>query len=282
MMVSMFWVGAPLQEINKMKTDFHMHTEFSKDSESSPELMIKAAIRLGLDSICITDHHDEDFVEEGFLIEFENYFSTLQYLQEKYRDRIHIRIGMEYGLQPHLGESCQNLVKKYPFDFVIGSKHLLDGANPYYRSCFINMTDEEAYKRWFVELLDDVKAVKDFDVLGHLDYVVRYGTEQHHTYTYEKNAELIDEILKIIVSQNKGLEINTGGWKYGLPFAHPHTDVLKRYRELGGEIITIGSDAHKPEHVAYDFHKVSKILKACGFKYYTEFCQRKPIFRQLP
>ena len=265
-----------------MKTDFHMHTKFSKDSDASLETMIEAAISHGLDTICITDHHDEDFTEEGFVIDFEKYFLTLQELQKKYKGQINIRIGMEYGLQPHLGERCKEVVEKYPFDFVIGSKHLLDGADPYYRKCFDYMTDEDAYRRWFEEILADLKAVKDFDVLGHLDYVVRYGKKQHLAYSYEKNAELIDEILKIVISQNKGLEINTGGWKYGLPFAHPHSDVLKRYRQLGGEILTVGSDAHKPEHVAYDFYRVSEVLKACGFKYYTEFCQRKPIFRQLP
>lgn len=68
------------------------------------------------------------------------------------------------------------------------------------------------------------------------------------------------------------------GLKYGLPFAHPHADVLKRYRELGGEIITVGADGHRPEHIAYDFHKAQGILEECGFKYYAEFKERRPIF----
>ena len=87
--------------------------------------------------------------------------------------------------------------------------------------------------------------------------------------------------MKHLIEHGKGLELNTAGWKYGLPFAHPHQDVLKRYKELGGEIITIGSDGHRPEHVAYDFHKVKDYLEACGFKYYTEFRQRKPYFCAL-
>ena len=87
--------------------------------------------------------------------------------------------------------------------------------------------------------------------------------------------------MRYLIANGKGIEINTAGWKYGLPFAHPHQDVLKRYKELGGEIITVGSDAHRPEHVGYDFYKVGDLLKECGFKYYTEFKARKPIFRQL-
>ena len=89
------------------------------------------------------------------------------------------------------------------------------------------------------------------------------------------------QILKYLIEHGKGIELNTAGLKYGLPYAHPHTDVLKRYRELGGEIITVGADAHKPEHVAYDFHKVPEILKSCGFRYYTEFVQRKTLFKKL-
>ena len=88
--------------------------------------------------------------------------------------------------------------------------------------------------------------------------------------------------MKVVIYKGKGLELNTAGLKYGLPYAHPHMDVLKRYKELGGEIITIGADGHKPEHIAYDFYRVSGILKACGFENYTEFIERKPIFRQLP
>ena len=95
-------------------------------------------------------------------------------------------------------------------------------------------------------------------------------------------ADYIDEILRYLIEHGKGLEVNTAGFKYGLGFAHPHPDILKRYKELGGEIITIGADGHKPEHIAYDFYKISAILKGCGFKNYTEFRKRKPIFRQLP
>ena len=102
-----------------------------------------------------------------------------------------------------------------------------------------------------------------------------------HRQLLEKYAQEIDEILKKVIAMGKGIELNTAGWKYGLAFCHPHPEILCRYKELGGEIITVGSDAHKPEHVAYDFQKAADVLKACGFKYYTEFQDRKPIFKQL-
>jgi histidinol-phosphatase (PHP family) len=133
-----------------------------------------------------------------------------------------------------------------------------------------------------LETLTDIRAIKDFDVLGHIDYIVRYGKEKEKYYSYTKFSDEIDEILKYLIAHGKGIELNTAGFKYGLGFCHPHPEILKRYCELGGEIITIGADGHKPEHIAYDFEKVAPILRECGFKYYTEFKERKPVFKQLP
>ena len=265
-----------------MKADFHVHTYYSMDSETSPEEMIQEGIRRGLKTICITDHQDIDYSEPGFEIDFANYFPELQALQEKYKGKIEVRIGMEFGLQPHLNDTFTKLVREYPFDYVIGSLHLVDGQDPYYRVYFDDKADEEGYRRTFELTLENIKAIPDFDALGHIDYIVRYGKKQAEEYSYAKYADYLDAILRFLIDNGKALELNTGGWKYGLSFAHPHSDVLKRYKELGGEMVTIGSDGHKPEHLAYDFHRVSDYLKACGFKYYTEFCRRKPYFCAIP
>ncbi len=263
-----------------MKADFHVHTSFSYDSESAPEKMIQAAIQKGLRTICITEHHDLDFVEPA-TTDFEMYWPTLIKLQEVYKDKIEILIGMEFGMQSHLGRVCDELAKKYPFDFIIGSIHIFDGYDPYYPDYFQKVEDEEGYRRAFELTLEGLRATKEIDVLGHMDYITRYGTKREEAYSYAKYADSIDAILRYLIENGKGLEVNTGGWKYGLSFAHPHQDVLKRYRELGGEIITIGSDAHKPEHVAYDFDRVKAYLEACGFAYYTEFRNRTPKFCKI-
>lgn len=264
-----------------MKADFHVHTNFSADSNTSPEEQIQAAMRMGLRTICITDHHDIDFSEPGFEIDFDAYFPDLERLQEKYRGRIEVLIGMEFGLQPHLGASCRALAEKYPFDFIVSSMHLIDGKDPYYPAMFDGKTDEEVYRRGFELTLESIRCTPDFDALGHLDYIVRYGKRQAEEYTYQKYGDYLDEILRYLIENGKALELNTGGWKYGLCFAHPHPEVLKRYKELGGEMITVGSDGHSPRELAFDFHKVGDYLNACGFKYYTEFRQRKPCFCAL-
>ena len=94
-------------------------------------------------------------------------------------------------------------------------------------------------------------------------------------------SDVIDEILRLLIEKGKGIEINTGGFKYGLGHPNPCEEILARYRELGGEIITIGADAHKPEHVAFDFAKVPSILKDSGFDYFTVFRERKPEFVKI-
>lgn len=269
-------------------SDFHMHTAFSTDSDTPARAMVERAIEKGLSVICITDHWDEDYPfceelgEDAFLFDLDAYFRELHALQEEYAERIDVRIGIELGMQPHLGAAYRKMVRQHPFDFVIGSVHVVNGTDPYYGEIFAGQTDEEAYRETFRVTLENLKNIEDFDVLGHIDYVVRYGKHQAAEYSYQKFAPLLDEILKMVIQKGKGIELNTAGLKYGLGFAHPHPEVLKRYWELGGEIITIGADGHKPEHIAYDFAKAGDILKSCGFKYYTEFKGRKPIFKQLP
>lgn len=266
-----------------MLADFHVHTKFSADSNAEPEDMIKEAVKKKMKAICITDHMDKDYFVDGeeWIFDTKDYFDHLKQLKEKYREKINLRIGIELGLQPHLQAFSKEIISAQEFDYVIGSVHAVGGRDPYYAEFYEDRTDEEAYREVLVETLENIKLIKDYDVLGHLDYVVRYGKHKEKEYSYKRFSDEIDAILKQIIHDGKGLELNTGGLKYGLPFAHPYPEVLKRYRELGGEIITVGSDAHRPEHVAYDFDKAKEILKTYNFKYCTEFCQRKPIFLRI-
>lgn len=266
-----------------MRADVHMHSNFSHDSEFSPEEMVLGAIEKNLEVICFTDHYDKDDFAWGQedVFDPEEYFEIMVPLQQKYKDRIDMRIGVEIGMQPYLEPFYREFVKKYPFDFVIGSVHSIRKSDIAFGEIFKGYSDEEVYRMTLEETLEDVKIYDDFDTLGHLDYMTRYGKEREKQYSYTKYSDLIDEILKTLIKKEKGLELNMAGLKYGLPYAHPHKDVLKRYKELGGEIITIGADGHKPEHIAYDFHKVSGILRECGFAYYTEFKARMPKFCSL-
>ena len=111
-----------------------------------------------------------------------------------------------------------------------------------------------------------------------VDYIIRYRPDKTQPYHYLDYSDILDEILKTLIQKGKGIECNTAGFKYGLNQPNPERDLLTRYKELGGEILTIGSDAHKPMHIAYDFEKLPALLNECGFQYYTIFHNRSPKF----
>lgn len=270
-----------------MIADCHMHTWFSSDSVTRPEEMIEQAVRLGMTELCITDHYDMDYPVSPETGEMEFQLDTLTYrekiraLQEQYRGRIAIRFGVELGLQTHLKDRLRTYVRQWPFDFVIGSMHLLDGKDPYYTDSFPDMSDEEMYRLYFRATAENLRSFHDFQTLGHLDYATRYGKRKAAGYNCGEYRQEIDEILQLLIEYQIALEVNTGGLKYGLGYPNPHPDIIRRYRELGGELITVGSDAHEPRYVAYSFDTASALLKEAGFRYYTLYVGRKPVFRKL-
>ena len=247
-----------------------------------------------------------------FTFDADEYYKSVSNLKEKYRDRIEILYGMEIGLRDEedLKDKClteyKEMIAKYPFDFIIGSTHCLEDIDPYWEEYWYGRTAEEGLDRYFDAIDKNISWYDCFDSLGHLDYLVRYvskeatlksllkrGMEVSAMYSEDEQAafkrlygmmiyspsdykDRIDSILKKIIEKGKALEVNTAGIKYGLGFAHPKREILLRYRELGGELITIGSDAHMAEHLAYSFDPVCDFLKDTGFKYYFIYKDRKP------
>ncbi|MCI8328015.1 MAG: histidinol-phosphatase HisJ family protein [Lachnospiraceae bacterium] len=272
-----------------MLWDTHIHTCHSVDSTADLEETILSAIQYGLEGICITDHVDYDHPKcalkknkpEEFVLNTANQNRELLPLKEKYQDQIQIFTGTEIGLQTHVVDENVNYIAKNDFDFIIASSHAVHGFDPCSKPYFEGKTEENAYREYFECILENITVFDDFDIYGHIDYIVRYDPNRNANYTYQKYADLIDEIYIQLIQKGKGIELNTAGLKYGLGHPHPTEDALKRYRELGGEIITIGSDAHIPEHVGYDFHLVPDYLKNAGFRYYTVFENRKPRMKKL-
>ncbi len=265
-----------------MLPDYHFHTEFSGDSTTPVRNQIERAILLHMDSLCVTDHHDYDVDSPiDFTLDPEIYFNTMCQLREEYKERIDLRIGIELGLQPHLKQYYDQLLKRYDFDYVIGSTHFINRKDAAYPEFFEGRREEDAYLQYFEATLDNVKLKDAYDAAGHIDYIVRYGPNKAAYYNYHAYRDIIDEILKTVIEMGKGIELNTAGYRKGIGQSNPSGDIIKRYRELGGEIITVGSDAHIPEDLGADFQTAKELLKQCGFSYYTEFRRRKPEFKSL-
>ncbi len=291
--------------------DYHVHSNFSSDCSIPMEEMVEQALHLGLSKLCFTDHMDIDYPQTtdgySFVFTLEEYLTKLEEIKAKYHSRIEILTGVELGLQPDISDKLKSFVNRYPFDFIIGSSHVVDHIDPYYKNYWEKLSEEDGILKYFQSIIDNCRAFKDFHVYGHLDYIVRYTPSMsiyknykkaqatngqnivlqnsaapvYQEYSYAKYADILDEVLKTLLSNQKGIEINTSGLKYGLGHTHPKQEILKRYKELGGELITIGSDAHKPEHLAYGFEPTAELLRSLGYRYYAMFIQGKPIMQRL-
>lgn len=194
------------------RIDYHMHTKFSGDSEADPREHIKQAIKLGLDEICFTDHRDFDYPIDTFELDTEAYFKELRALQEEYKDQIPVKIGVEIGLDTDHIEEINDFIAASPYDFVIGSIHVIHHTEFYYGDFFKGKTKEEAHQEFFDETLKCVQTFDCFNVLGHMDYIQRYGPYEDKTIDYARYQETIDEILRTLIAKGKGIEVNTSGY----------------------------------------------------------------------
>lgn len=269
-------------------TDMHVHSHFSSDSKELPEAIIETAIDKGFSYVYFTDHHDMNFPvnenepEMDFQLDFDTYIERLLELREHYRNKIEVRLGVEQGICPETAPHITELSNSYPFDFIIGSSHLssLTNGDPYYPEYYIGKSNVDAYREYFMSEVKNVKLTDGFDVYGHLDYAVRYCPDSSFKYHFDDYRDIFEVLLKLLIEKGKGIEINTAGIaKIGYP--HPHIESLKLYKELGGEIITIGSDAHKKEDIGFEFDIAEELLQTVGFQYYTVFKERKAEFIKL-
>ena len=235
--------------------DFHLHSEHSMDSIASMEDMVLSAISKNFKSICFTDHVDFDSTihKIDFCFRESDYFRNINRVKYKYIKDIEVLAGVEIGMQSHLFQRYNEFINNNPFDFVLMSIHSVDemdisGDN------FLEAIDPLiALEQYYNDMYNCINNYNNFDIIGHFDYIDRYFLDYAKIPRYDEYQYLIEEILKLIIANGKGIEVNTGGMRYGLKYFHPKIQILKLYKELGGEILTIGSDAHKPEDLGKRF-----------------------------
>ncbi|MDC7278693.1 histidinol-phosphatase HisJ family protein [Butyrivibrio fibrisolvens] len=260
--------------------DNHMHSNFSGDSDAAPIDMINAARAKKLRGITFTDHMDLDYPPKYGFFELDpySYYEAQHKLALEQSDaNFTVLTGIELGIQPHIADDIYKVAKDIPFDFIIGSTHLIDKQDPYFDTFWESGDARQLLTRYYECVLENISAFTDFDTVAHLDYAFRYAKDSAvKEDTHQPYYEIVDEILNKIIKMDKALEINTGGLRKGLSNPNPTKSIIKRYHELGGKMITLGADAHMPEHVAADFEKLPELLADCGFKEFVVYKNRKP------
>ena len=266
-----------------MKADYHVHTIFSDDSEYLMEQVVRDAIAKGINEICFTDHVDygikKDWDESDGVeitnVNYPLYFETYQKMKQLYGEQISLKLGLEFGMQTHTIASYEKLFAKYPFDFIILSVHEVEDKEFWTQDFQKNRTQQEYNERYYEELLYVAQHYHNYSVLGHLDLITRY--DKAGIYPFEKVKPIITEILKTVISDGKGIEINTSCHRYGLKDLTPSRDILKLYHDLGGRVITIGSDSHKPEQLGAYIDEAKEELKRLGFEEFCTFDRMEPV-----
>lgn len=283
-----------------MWTDYHVHTEFSDDSNYPMEQVIKDAITKGFDELCFTDHVDygikKDWDEPGEMIyrkggagepdqmpvanvDYPVYYKTFQKMKELYQDKISLKFGLEFGMQAHTVEKYEKLFSRYPFDFIILSVHEIEDKEFWDQGFQNGMTQQEYNERYYEEMLYLVQNYHNYSVLGHMDLITRY--DKAGVYPFEKLKPILTKILKTVIADEKGIEVNTSSHRYGLKDLTPSRDILKLYKKLGGKIITIGSDSHKPGYLGAFVDETKEELRSLGFEYICTFDKMKPVYHKL-
>lgn len=257
--------------------DAHIHSHISPDASGSIDELCRAAVEKGLNHIYITDHCDVngwegkpyDFMRDGA-------YSEICLAREKYRGRLKIGFGAELGQEQQNPALAKETLDDARLDFVIGSLHNLAGQPDFFFLQGKELDSHMTWLRYFEQLYEHVKK-SDFDVLGHITYPKRY-IETRWCGEYD---EFTDAVLREVLRRGKGIEINTSGLRQNIDETLPPLWMVKRYRELGGKFVTIGSDSHQPEHVGFKFEEGCQIARAAGIRYLAVYEGRKAEYLTL-
>lgn len=276
-----------------MFADYHVHSAYSDDSDYPLEQVIRDAVAMGMDEICLTDHVDYgikvDWDEGGEIpyygsrprmnVDYPRYMAQLHELQQRYGDRIYIKIGLEFGMQTHTIPRYRALFARYPLDFVILSIHQVENQEFWTQEFQRGRTQQEYHERYYEELLAVMQEYKDYSVLGHLDSITRY--DKRGTLPFKRVRPIVEQILRCVIEDGKGIEVNTSSHRYGLSDTTPSVEILKLYRELGGTILTIGSDSHAPVYLGTHITETRALLRELGFRQFCTFDRMQPVFHAL-
>ena len=254
--------------------DYHLHSHYSCDSKATIAEQCAAAVAKGLPEIGVSDHFDLHPLDEC-----SGYFKLAEWVAEidraraEFAGRLIVRAGIEVG-EPHIYQAeTQALLAAYPFDYALGSLHWV-GNEIVFDPKYFERPADEAFGRFFEEL-ERMTRAGGFDVLSHFDVVVRTGLPVYGEYEPRRYAEAIRAVLKNCIEHGIALDINSQGLRRPCGVLTPNLEVLTWYVELGGERVTLGSDAHQPQDIGADLDAALAAARAAGLKYVTQFERRE-------
>ncbi len=264
--------------------DYHTHSTCSADGKNTMTEMALAAVAAGLDEICLTDHLDIVNWQAEQVLEHSWQPAVAQYTQaqEQLGGQIKIQLGVELGQATEDFERADHFLDDAPpLDFVIGSLHNLSWVRGRKDFCTVKEMEEtfayEAIEEYLNEMMVLVKWGR-FSVIGHLTLPLRYWNEHlGMNLSFQPFKEQIAELFKTIIPKGIGIELNTN--RGNLPL--PDRDILQLYHDYGGELITLGSDAHSPKYVGCAIADRQKLLKVCGFDYFVTYERLRPVYHRL-
>ena len=275
---------------NMILFDNHNHSQFSFDGKrTSLEASAKSAAAQGLGGLAFTDHCDffippvkkasGEIVPEWFDVSAQQ--EEIERVQKD--SAVRILKGIEIGLHEQCREQIRKVLTENRFDQIIASVHYLDDVDPYLGEYYDGKDWREAYGKYLETIWREMTWLGDFDIMGHYDYIVRYAPYPQNCIRYKDFADLFDTMFTYLIQEGKALEINTKSY-----LGHRgrevllDNDVLLRYRELGGEIISLGSDSHEAERVGANFGHFADLLKSLGFRWTAHYEDRRLIQLPLP
>lgn len=263
------------------RQDYHIHTGFSPDSSEDLRAICEAAVDRGIDEIAITDHLDFGPCDSIEPFPTQAYLDAIQKCRMEYGNRLQVRAGVEIGEPQVFPERVAGVLDAGDFDFVLGSAHYAEGMQPAWFERYFEQPLHQAYEAYFRQVVDLAKN-GDFDVLGHLDLVKRDARRFGRPYDGPgPYADMIRAALRALVERGKGIELNTSPLRRGQPEPCPSMEILRWYHELGGEILTLGSDAHSAEFVGCDLDLALDMARAAGFRRLATFSHREMAWRGI-
>lgn len=250
-------------------SDYHLHCSISPDSGEDIRTMCESAIERGLDEVMFTDHfeffHSKDHSKVFNDSYLERQHDLVMETREEYRGRLFVGYGIEMGQSRLQAGWASSILSSYPFDFVLSSVHKIDDVDLYHHAYDVDEAERDALLDRYLDALYGEAAFSDYDSLAHIDLVRRYSSNAGYPLSIEKREEKVRKILKCVAMRGKALEVNTSGLRSKASQTIAGATLLSWFREEGGRYITIGSDSHDKDHIAYGFDRLG-FLEGTGLE----------------